>query len=689
MKPVHRGLLPLLVLLLSGCTLLSAGQRSTVIGGTLEPATPGPQPTVTATAAPGASQIAVLSPLQVDEARGRLYAAGQLNGRPMLLVLDAGDGRLLAAWETVGQLALDAARGRLIVDDGLQGLTILDATTGEVRAHLALPAQAGPPTPQVDTATGLVYAFRQNTVYVIDPAIPDNTRTTALSVAHVVCGDPAGDAPIYRSAYDPAATRLYLSFITYNCIPSVITTLVAYDGRDLSETGRHDIDISSQFAPADGRVFGTSLTRLGPTLHWVWDGASEWQESSVDYSGDPGGIVVDAGRDLLYEALGETLRVIDPDEAAAVRETAVPLLAGSRLDAHSAGGDLLYFVSPAGRLSLWSAANLFDQPSPPRDAPSALPAGQVTWLALSPNWANDETMLALVEQADCPGPGGALFVLPDATIGWQPATPPTAGACAAVTAAAFSPDYARDALLFAATAEPATVLRSVDGGRSWAAAETPFPASPIDRLLPSPDYASDQTLFALADDGTLHRSRDGGRRWQATEQPLDQVAVLDAPGPAIILFGARGGALLRSPDGNTWTEVGPTPDSETLVLLAAAPSDTAQPVLYAFTAGGRFARSTDGGLSWATVVDTAATEAQLAIDAAAPPLTRPVFLLLHREIMASYDGMASIWGASASTEAVRYRPTALALPPNFAAAPYLFVGTVDGQVLRVRADANP
>jgi hypothetical protein len=28
-----------------------------------------------------------------------------------------------------------------------------------------------------------------------------------------------GDAPIYQTAYDPAATRLYLSFITYNCIP--------------------------------------------------------------------------------------------------------------------------------------------------------------------------------------------------------------------------------------------------------------------------------------------------------------------------------------------------------------------------------------------------------------------------------------------------------------------------------------
>ena len=49
----------------------------------------------------------------------------------------------------------------------------------------------------------------------------------------------------------------------------------------------------------------------------------------------------------------------------------------------------------------------------------------------------------------------------------------------------------------------------------------------------------------------------------------------------------------------------------------------------------------------------------------------------------------SIWAATATNEARRYRPTAVALPPDFAAAPYLFVGTVDGQVLRVRGDSAP
>jgi len=686
MKRLHGSLALVVLLSLSACSFVQPAARR---GPTADsPGLPAPQPTATIALAAGAPQVAILSPLHVDSAGGRLYATGQVNGQPKLLVLDAGDGRLLDAWDTLGGLALDAARGRLVVDQGRGGLAILDATTGEVLATVELPAQDGPPAPQIDTATGLVYAFRQATIYVIDPAIPDILQAAPLTVARTVCDEPAGDATIYQTAYDPTATRLYLSFITYNCIPWVSATLIAYDGRDLTETGRHDIDINSQFAAHDGRLFGASVSRLGPTLTWSWDGAAQWDETSADYSGGPAGMAVDGERGLLYEALGENLRVVNPDGRAIVSQTAVPLLAGSVMAGHDAGHDQLYFVSPAGRLSLWSAANLFDTPSPPRPAPSALPNAPVTGLALSPNWANDGTMLALVESGDCSGAGGALFVLFDPAAGWQPATPESEGTCPAVTAAAFSPDYARDSLLFAATADPATVRRSVDGGRSWTAAETPFPSGVVRALRPSPDYVADQTLFALLDDGALHRSRDGGRTWRAMGQPLDQMAVLDAPGARLDLFGARGGQLLRSDDGETWTPVGPTPDAETLLLLAAAPSSGPEPVLYAFTAGGRLARSLDGGLSWATVVETTAAPVQIAI-AAAPDETRPVFLLHQRAIMASYDGMSSIWAAATADEAGRYRPTAIALPPDFAAAPFLFVGTVDGQVLRVRADPMP
>jgi hypothetical protein len=430
-----------IVLLLSACSLLPATTRN---GAPVNPADqaapPAPQPTVTPAPQPGTPQIAILSPLEIDSADGRLYATGQVNGQARLLVLNAADGSLLAAWDTLGALALDAERDRLAVDRGRQGLALLNAVTGEVTGVVDLPAQDGPPAPRIDAETGLVYAFREATIYVIDPAIADVVEALPLSVGHTVCDEPAGDAPIYQTAYDATAGRLYLAFITYNCIPWVTMTLVAYDAAELTETGRHDVDIQTQFAPYDGRLVGLSVSRLGPTLFWDWDGAADWQETSGDFGGAPAGMAIDSERSLIYEAVGETLRVVDPDGRTLRSEVAVPLLAGSRLAGHDAGHDWLYFVSPAGRLSLWSAANLFDAASPPQSAPSALPAAPVTWLALSPNWANDGTMAALVDAADCPGEGGALYIMLDSDAGWQPASPPGESFCATVTAAAFSPD---------------------------------------------------------------------------------------------------------------------------------------------------------------------------------------------------------------------------------------------------------
>ena len=158
MKRLHSSLALIVLLSLSACSLLRSGG----LGG--EPAVrPGaavPLPTATGAPLAGAPQVAVLSPLQIDSRHSRLYATGQVNGLPRLLVLDAADGRLLAAWDTLGQLALDAARNRLVVDGGRQGVSLLDATTGEVAAVVALPAQDGPPAPQIDAETGLVVTYK-------------------------------------------------------------------------------------------------------------------------------------------------------------------------------------------------------------------------------------------------------------------------------------------------------------------------------------------------------------------------------------------------------------------------------------------------------------------------------------------------------------------------------------------------
>lgn len=650
---------------------------------------PVPSPTVPSN--PGTPQLVILSPLQIDSANGRLYADAQVNGESKIAILDAHDGRLIAAWDGPGQLAIDADRARLVVDRGAQGVALLDAATGETQAVVELPPQDGPPAPQVDARTGHIYAFRESTMFVIDPATREVITTVPFKIDRTVCDAPGGDATIYQTAYDPAGDKLYLSFISYSCIPWISSTVVAYDTSVPAEIGRTEVDINTQFVAIDEGLFGMSVTRLGPTVYWAWDGVTRWHDESGDYQGQPAGMIVDRERDLIYEAIGEIIRIIDPDERTLTAQVSAPLLAESRLAGHDPASDNLYFVGTTGRLYLWPASNLFEQVSgPPATAPSPLPAAAVREIALAPNWTINGTMAAVLDDPECAG-GRKLYVMINPATGWASGSIGTESLCQSVAAVAFSPAYRQDSLIFAATDQPPTIARSLDTGRSWTAAATTFPdGTQFKLLLPSPGYAADQTIFALTTAGLFYRSRDGGLNWQLLDQRLDQAAITGGSGPTHQIFGVFNERVLRSTNGGeSWQEAGPTPDGEPLSLLATAPSAGEDALLYAFTDGGRFLRSLDGGVMWNAVMETSPGPVQIAIAAGVAEAQRPVFLLHDRSITASFDGMASVWASASADEAGRFRPTAIAISPDFAAKPYLFAGTIDGQIIRVRADAQP
>ncbi len=632
-------------------------------------------------------QVTVLSPLQIDSANGRLYAEAQVNGEPKIAVMRAADGALLAAWDGTGRLALDAARGRLAIDSGTQGITLLDAANGQAQGTVSLPSQADPPPPQIDAKSGLLYAFRESTIHVIDPAIRTVIRTVPVEVENVVCDSPAGDAPIHRTAVDPSGGRLYLSFISRVCTPWASITLLAYDTERRREIGRAEFDINTQFLAYNKNAYGASVNRLGPMMAWAWDGSTLWHQQSSDGIGPPAGMAADSGRKLIYEALGETLRAVEPRERRVMAEVAVPLPSGSTLAGFDAATDNLYFVTPTGRLNSWAAANLPNPVSPPVAAPSPLPATAVRLLAPAPNWSTNRTLAAIFDDPACGG-GGQLFLLMNPAAGWVPGVFEESP-CPDVTTIAFSPGFQQDSLIFAATRRPSTVLRSLDMGRSWTAAQSPFPDGVhFKTLLPSPNYATDQTIFALTNAGLLYRSRDGGRNWQLLDQRLDHVALAGPTSPAVHLYGVYGGRVLHSTDGGEkWRETGLTPGREELALFAAAPSGGDFPVFFAFTAGGQFTRSIDAGAGWNPVIETSPGAAQLAIAADMPDAQRPVFLLHEGSVTASYDGMAAVWAATAADEAARLSPTALAVSPQFLAAPYLLVGTADGQIIYLRAAA--
>lgn len=641
---------------------------------------------------PGGVVSAIRPPLLVDGERGRLYAQAQVNGQPGAVALSTVDGSLLTFFPYSGPQALDREENRLIVDSGTDGIAVVGAAEGEVQRVIeALPPTEDPVTPQVDAQTGLVFAFRDTEIFVLDPDSGQVLRTASTAVERLVCGDLQGHAAIVGSEYDLVTRRLYLSFISYACTPWAGVTIVAYDADSLAELGRHSAVVRHQFVPFLGSLFGTSASRLGPTSSWAWNvqqGAWYQEANETDSPGETltlGGMVADWQRQLIYEGLGSEIRIVDPATRQVRNRREVSLLQGDgRLVAHDPHSDNLYFLTGSGRLHIWPAQNLFAEAEEPSPAPSALPSRPVRSLHLAPDWPDDSTVVGLWDNGDCPNEGNLLFLLRGAQEAWQRLPVSGNDGCEALGAVAFSPAYAQDHMIFAAASDSGQVFRSDDGGRSWQAAGQPLtPDTAFRDLLVSSGFAGDSTLFAHQANGSLFRSRDGGQSWQRQEHSFDVVSISPEFGQDQTLMGSAGDTLWRSDDGgDSWRAVGTTPEGQDLVLLQLAPLFQKWQALFAFSRGGTFYRSLDGGESWNPIMSTSyRPPLQLAI---APDVEvgRPLFLLNGSEVEASYDGGDSIWSTS-----IRWppSPTTLAISPHFGSDGRIFVGMADGQVISVDA----
>lgn len=146
------------------------------------------------------------------------------------------------------------------------------------------------------------------------------------------------------------------------------------------------------------------------------------------------------------------------------------------------------------------------------------------------------------------------------------------------------------------------ILRSDDGGRTWAGANPGLLDLTVLALAFAPDAARDQTGFAATTTG-LYRTRNGGKSWRAVELPLDEPAVQClAISPAfardrLVLAGTEGDGLWRSDDGGgNWAPVPGLPAGR-IDALAFSPRDTARRLIAAATGDG-VALSFDGGATW-------------------------------------------------------------------------------------------
>ena len=115
-----------------------------------------------------------------------------------------------------------------------------------------------------------------------------------------------------------------------------------------------------------------------------------------------------------------------------------------------------------------------------------------------------------------------------------------------------SPDMARDGVILAGSATEG-VLRSADGGREWTVVTEGLPAPTITSLVISPTFAQDGIALALSAD-TLVRSTDAGHTWEPVGSvPADLPVMAAALSPTfsddgVIALGCYGGFVLMSGD---------------------------------------------------------------------------------------------------------------------------------------------
>jgi len=163
----------------------------------------------------------------------------------------------------------------------------------------------------------------------------------------------------------------------------------------------------------------------------------------------------------------------------------------------------------------------------------------------------------------------------------RPASGPTSG-----------PESGAEDRVFVGT-ERDGILRSDDGGRTWAGANPGLLDLTILALAFSPDVARDQTGFAATASG-LYRSRNGGKSWREVALPLDEPAVQClAFSPAyardrLILAGTESEGLWRSADGGAgWNRLSGLPTGG-IGAIAFLPGGSS---------GNRIAVATDGGIA--------------------------------------------------------------------------------------------
>ncbi|SEQ22087.1 WD40/YVTN/BNR-like repeat-containing protein [Nitrosomonas ureae] len=182
-----------------------------------------------------------------------------------------------------------------------------------------------------------------------------------------------------------------------------------------------------------------------------------------------------------------------------------------------------------------------------------------------------------------------------------------------------SPNYATDKTLFLSTDAEATsdqytnILRSSDGGATWIRLPNGLDNVFADiSIRVSPNYGTDNTVFATTKGDGVYQSVDQGNSWQLSNTGLFNlkvkeltIAKLGNNDYVVFLTTMNGQLYRRSRTETTWTRL----QNSTLgiQLVAVSPSFTTDLTAITVNKTGNLQKSTDGGFTWNSIGNIAGT----------------------------------------------------------------------------------
>jgi DNA-binding beta-propeller fold protein YncE/photosystem II stability/assembly factor-like uncharacterized protein len=279
--------------------------------------------------------------------------------------------------------------------------------------------------------------------------------------------------------------------------------------------------------------------------------------------------------------------------------------------------------------------------------------------------------------------GGRILIIASSGGKLPPASPPRPVALPAspIQKIVASPDFQEDDTLF--TIVETGLYKSTDGGKSWGLVGDGLPPDEwVVSLALSPDYANDQTLFVGVSSGLtgggVYKSTDGGHSWRLACLGLSDLLVQGvavSPGyadDATVFARSYRQGLFRSTDGGAhWEALGERyaakPEDRRLGTLALSSAYVTDSTLWAGMSGpdrDALLASTDGGDTWQELMSGEAEA--LALSPAFAEDGRAFAAFRGLGLLRTADGGHTWEAANAGLLYENAAFTALTLSPSFA-----------------------